>query len=453
MRIVVVGDVLLDVDLAGTAERLSPDGPVPVVDVSTSSTRAGGAGLVARMLVDDGHEVTLVTVISQDERSRQLRDCLTGIRMITAASSAPTPVKSRLLAGGQVVARIDEGCRPAAVPEVSTEMVDALDRADAIIVADYGRQLTANSRLRLALERAGRRVPLVWDPHLSGAAPVRTTTVATPNASEAVALSGQRPGLPGDAAGAAALLRAQWHCAAVAVTLGSAGAVLDIGGADGPIVLPAPEVRVTDTCGAGDRLAASLAVALAEKVPLPVALAQAMNATSRYLAAGAVAALTFPPEQRADELAPDPVRIARETRTSGGVVVATGGCFDLIHAGHARSLAAARRLGDCLIVCLNSDDSTRRLKGPDRPIIAQEDRVDLLLALECVDAVLVFDEDTPERAIRQLRPDVWVKGGDYVAGELPEAAILTEWGGTAITVPYYPARSTSALASRLARVG
>ena len=146
------------------------------------------------------------------------------------------------------------------------------------------------------------------------------------------------------------------------------------------------------------------------------------------------------------------MQVVHDTRSVGGTVVATGGCFDLLHAGHARALSAARQLGDCLVVCLNSDDSVRRLKGSSRPIMDEADRVDLLLALECVDAVIVFDEDTPEAVIRRIEPDLWVKGGDYVVEELPEAALLAEWGGVAVTVPYYPGRSTTTLAGALSRV-
>lgn len=132
--------------------------------------------------------------------------------------------------------------------------------------------------------------------------------------------------------------------------------------------------------------------------------------------------------------------------------MATGGCFDLLHAGHARTLAAARSMGDCLIVCLNSDDSVRRLKGMHRPIVSMEDRAELLLALSCVDAVVVFDEDTPEACLDQLRPDIWVKGGDYEPDELPEASLVAAWGGRCVTVPFHPARSTSGLAEALAKV-
>ncbi|WP_174531508.1 D-glycero-beta-D-manno-heptose 1-phosphate adenylyltransferase, partial [Micromonospora maritima] len=144
---------------------------------------------------------------------------------------------------------------------------------------------------------------------------------------------------------------------------------------------------------------------------------------------------------------PDAARTAEElagtVRAGGGTVVATGGCFDILHAGHLATLRAARRLGDCLIVCLNSDRSVRGLKGPDRPVNPAEDRARLLAALDCVDAVVVFDEPTPHQVLARLRPDVWVKGGDYDAGELPEAELIRRWGGRVVTVPYLAGRSTT----------
>jgi D-beta-D-heptose 7-phosphate kinase/D-beta-D-heptose 1-phosphate adenosyltransferase len=126
-------------------------------------------------------------------------------------------------------------------------------------------------------------------------------------------------------------------------------------------------------------------------------------------------------------------------------VVATGGCFDLLHPGHVRTLQAARALGDCLVVCLNSDDSVRRLKGPRRPVVAQDDRAAVLLALGCVDAVEIFDEDTPSAVLARLRPDLWVKGGDYAVRDLPEAAVLASWGGRALVLPFLEGRSTTRL--------
>jgi rfaE bifunctional protein nucleotidyltransferase chain/domain len=140
--------------------------------------------------------------------------------------------------------------------------------------------------------------------------------------------------------------------------------------------------------------------------------------------------------------------VAARVRAAGGTVVATGGCFDLLHAGHVRLLDAARALGDCLIVCLNSDDSVRRLKGPDRPVVGEDDRAAVLAGLASVDAVAVFAEDDPRAVLRVLRPHVWVKGGDYALGDLPERSVLEGWGGRAVTVPYVAGRSTTRMIER-----
>ncbi|MDX6222843.1 MAG: D-beta-D-heptose 7-phosphate kinase / D-beta-D-heptose 1-phosphate adenosyltransferase, partial [Frankiales bacterium] len=153
---------------------------------------------------------------------------------------------------------------------------------------------------------------------------------------------------------------------------------------------------------------------------------------------------TPPPESGA--------QLAARVRRAGGTVVATGGCFDLLHAGHVASLTAARSLGDCLVVCLNSDASVRRLKGPMRPVVAQADRVRVLEALSCVDAVVVFDEDSPAGLLQLLKPDVWAKGGDYAGAVLPEASVLRGWGGQAVVLPYLEGRSTSSIVRALGNV-
>jgi rfaE bifunctional protein nucleotidyltransferase chain/domain len=137
------------------------------------------------------------------------------------------------------------------------------------------------------------------------------------------------------------------------------------------------------------------------------------------------------------------LRVADETRSRGGRVVAAGGCFDLLHAGHVSLLRAARALGDCLIVCLNSDMSVRRLKGPPRPLVSETDRADVLRELRCVDGVVTFEAPTPAGVLRQLRPDVFAKGGDYADADPPERAVLAEWGGEVVLLPYLEGRSTT----------
>jgi len=485
--IVVVGDALLDIDIEGETHRLTPDAPVPVLEVAQERRRAGGAGLVAAMLARDGAEVCLVTALSDDERAAQLRGCLAGVQVVAGASHAPTPVKIRIGASAHPLShptphpmvRIDEGCETPPLPDVTEEMTDAIRAADAVLVSDYGRRLVEHPAIRLAVEESRAEV-VVWDPHRRGPEPVPGTTVVTPNAEEA-GVPRDGAGRP-DVAGTANLaerLRERWRCEAVAITLGARGALLvrgpEVPGAPargavdrtvpGPEttgrgicqLVPAPRIAACDPCGAGDRFASALASRLAAGRTTPEAVADAVTAASLFLESGGVRAL--PPlgdhgeVRRLDVPAGDALEVVRRTRERGGTVVATGGCFDLVHAGHARTLHAARALGDCLVVCLNSDASVRRLKGAERPILGEDDRRDLLLSMESVDAVAVFEEDGPDELLRRLEPDIWVKGGDYVAGDLPEASLVGSWGGVCVTVPYVPARSTTGLAAALQRVG
>jgi rfaE bifunctional protein nucleotidyltransferase chain/domain len=162
---------------------------------------------------------------------------------------------------------------------------------------------------------------------------------------------------------------------------------------------------------------------------------------------GGVASLDAATSAAALEL-PDADQVIARARAQDGLVVATGGCFDLLHAGHIQTLTAARTLGDCLIVCLNSDESVRRLKGDPRPLQSQQDRARVLAALRVVDAVVVFDEDTPMALLDRLRPDIWVKGGDYTSDQLPETDLVRQWGGEVVTVGYLGGRSTSRLLAR-----
>jgi rfaE bifunctional protein nucleotidyltransferase chain/domain/rfaE bifunctional protein kinase chain/domain len=460
MNIVVVGDVLLDVDVDGAATRLCPDAPVPVVEVSGTRYRAGGAGLVATMLAADGHRVVLVTVLGNDEPSTRLEGQLHGVTVAAGPSGAPTPVKTRVRADGHAIVRFDEGCKQAPVPAVTPAMLRALDSAAAIVVADYGRGLTSNTSLRAALARLADRIPIIWDPHPAGAAPVDGVAVVTPNWAEARAAAALlSPAAPAadSPGGLARTLMSLWRSNAVLVTQGKHGATLARSTGPTTLHITPPETRVVDPCGAGDRLAASLAAQLAAGRDLTESARVAVREATSFLAGGGVGALDGPPRRalghNTGRRGSDAAALVRRVRRAGGTVVATGGCFDLLHAGHARSLAAARALGDCLIVCLNSDSSVRRIKGASRPIISQLDRVELLLALECVNAVVVFDEDTPEKCLDMLRPDIWVKGGDYDVRQLPETSLVESWGGRCLTVPYHPARSTTHLADALARVG
>ncbi|MBE2320054.1 D-glycero-beta-D-manno-heptose 1-phosphate adenylyltransferase [Solirubrobacter sp. CPCC 204708] len=422
-RLIVIGDALLDRDLHGRAERLAPDAPVPVVDAIEPSARAGGAALAAMLAARTGVEVTLVTALGRDAAGEELRSLLKGIDVIDLGLHGATPEKIRVLAGGRPVVRLDRGgesrgCGP--LPD------GALDGADAILVSDYGRGVAAEPTVRAALSGD---VPVVWDPHPKGPEPVPGCILVTPNAKEATASAGHS-----DPEDAARTLVARWRAVAVAVTRGERGALMVSG--DGPaLAVPVTRVSSGDPCGAGDAFAATAASRIASGALPSEAVREAVEAASAFVAGEAEPA----------SYTGDAVAVAERVRAAGGTVVATGGCFDLLHAGHVRMLEQARALGDCLIVCLNSDASVSRLKGPDRPLVEQDDRAAVLKGLGCVDAVVIFDEDDPREAIKTIKPHVWAKGGDYAVAELPEAQTLAEWGGRAVIVPYVAGRSTTRL--------
>jgi D-beta-D-heptose 7-phosphate kinase/D-beta-D-heptose 1-phosphate adenosyltransferase len=424
MRLVVIGDALLDRDLRGRAERLAPDAPVPVIDAIEPTARPGGAALAASLAT--GVEVTLITALGADAAGEELRSLL-DLDVIDLGLHGATPEKIRVLAGGRPVVRLDRGgesrgCGP--LPP------GALDGADAILVSDYGRGVAAEPSVRAAL--AATDVPIVWDPHPKGPEPVPGCTLVTPNLKEAVAAANLKRDSPalGSAEAAGRVLADRWRAVAVAVTVGARGALV-VSGDGPPLAVPAPRVSAGDPCGAGDAFAATAASRIAAGALPSEAVHAAVQAASAFVAG------------EADT--PRGPEVAERVRAAGGTVVATGGCFDLLHAGHVRMLEQARALGDCLIVCLNSDASVARVKGADRPLVDQEDRAAVLRGLACVDAVVIFDEDTPSKALERIRPDVWAKGGDYAVSELPEAETLAEWGGRAVIVPYVAGRSTTRL--------
>jgi rfaE bifunctional protein nucleotidyltransferase chain/domain len=199
-----------------------------------------------------------------------------------------------------------------------------------------------------------------------------------------------------------------------------------------------------DPCGAGDRFAVAAALALADGADVKTAVADAVRAATDFIAAGGAVGVSRPAPvgARGSRTASGGVEALRRR---GGRLVATGGCFDLLHTGHIRLLHAARQLGDGLVVLLNSDGSVRALKGPSRPVMAAEDRARVLSALECVDEVIIFDERSPETVLERLRPDVWVKGGDYTEADLPEAEVVRRHGGEVVLLPTVAGYSSSNL--------
>ncbi|MGS0685825.1 PfkB family carbohydrate kinase [Nakamurella sp. GG22] len=487
-HVVVVGDVVLDRDLVGTAERLAPDAPVPVLDVSSLRETPGGAGLAALLAAGSGARVTLVAPIADDDGGARLRALLEPhVELIAVGHQGPTRRKTRVRSSGQSLLRIDDG-GPGRPTDLPVERIGrALATADAVLVADYGAGTTTDLRMRDLLTSAASRVRMVWDPHPKGGRPVRRATLVTPNLSEATAadraLNGADPSPGADSPpgtdpspGAdsppgtdssrggphrsahpdllALRLRAAWSADAVCVTAGSDGAFLATTDHESQF-LPAPIVRGGDSCGAGDRFAATAAVRLAFGDLTSEAAASGVRDASAWVADGGTGSFRMPDGPMAEQPVPDGIPtpdrldgLARRLRTGGRTLVATGGCFDIVHAGHVATLQAARRLGDALVVLINSDASVARLKGPERPLIEAADRARVLEAFDCVDAVVIFDDDDPRTALEQLRPDIWVKGGDYGGTELPEAATVQAGGGRVVFLPYLTGRSTTSIIER-----
>jgi D-beta-D-heptose 7-phosphate kinase/D-beta-D-heptose 1-phosphate adenosyltransferase len=448
-HLVVVGDALLDRDVEGRVERLAPDAPVPVVDEEARRSRPGGAGLAAALAAADGYRVTMITALAADPAGRELAALLdgAGVRLLDLGLDGATPEKVRVRAEGRSLLRIDRGHTAGVVGPITTDARDALGSADAVLVADYGRGVTAEPGLRAALADLAPRLPVVWDPHPRGSEPVPGVRLATPNRSEAAKAVSEVSGEDLHAVTRRArTLARRWRASGIAVTLDSGGALLVEGDTE-PFVVPAPEVS-GDPCGAGDRFASWAAGLLAEGTTLAEAVTGAVLAASSFVAAGGVARVSFASskeESPEEAVAGGAEEVVARVRACGGTVVATGGCFDLLHAGHVGMLQAARALGDCLVVCLNSDASARRIKGPDRPLVPEQDRAAVLEALGCVDGVVLFDEDTPEAVLERLRPDIFAKGGDYAISDLPEATLLEHWGGQAVILPYVEGRSTTRL--------
>jgi rfaE bifunctional protein nucleotidyltransferase chain/domain len=442
MRIAVVGDTMLDVDLAGDAEPLGPDAPAPVLSTRSTRRRPGAAGLVATLLADDGIEVELITALSDDARAEELKHMLAPwprrphgpISIHFTKLGAPTPVKTRMRAGDHLLLRLHEDTAPPEFPPHSNRgMRDALTGVDAVIVADYGGGIAADPGLRRTLSAIGVTVPIVWHPHPHGALPLTASAVVTPN--ELAARHAARAEADADPSDLAQALAAHWSVRAVAVTCGERGAVLHERGRH-THVIPTTAVPGVEAAGAGDRFATAVGVALASGSDTREAVESAVAATRRYLADGGVAGLDRPPPRPLDPPV-DVLDLTRAVRRHGGTVVATAGRFDSLDASHVRTLVAARALGDCLIVFIHGDASAGAVTGGSGlPLMSAADRRDLLMALACVDAVVVFDESDPRVALDRIRPDVFVKGDD--ADEVAEAPLVSRWGGRVVTVPFRP---------------
>ncbi|MBW3652605.1 MAG: D-glycero-beta-D-manno-heptose 1-phosphate adenylyltransferase [Actinobacteria bacterium] len=468
LRVLVVGDVILDAYLDGRASDLSREAPVPVVAVRGRTEAPGGAANVAVNLAALGADVRLISVVGRDDAGQRLLELVGGFGVdvagVVATEERSTVAKRRVLAEGQMLVRFDEGMLSPLAPhlegEVRSLLRDGVAAVDAVVVADYGSGVMTDGVIKaLAATRSPGSPPIVVDAKEPRRYRRARTFACTPNFEEARAALGGLAPAGGDRARAVGE-RAQRLLDVTGVDI--AAVTLD---RDGAVLLErdhAPHRIYTDpvpercSAGAGDTFTAAFALGLAAGGD-PAGAAEVAAAAAAVVVAKPGTATCSPAELRlrllpGGKLVPDAARLAIEGerhRREGRRVVFTNGCFDILHRGHIALLNAAKELGDVLVVALNADASVRRLKGPERPINSLADRVEVLAALSCVDHLVAFDEDRPEELLRALRPDVVVKGGDYSADTVPEAPLVRALGAELRILAQLPERSTTRIVERL----
>jgi D-beta-D-heptose 7-phosphate kinase/D-beta-D-heptose 1-phosphate adenosyltransferase len=460
VRVLVVGDVMLDRYFQGTVNRVSPEAPVPVVRVEREWASPGGAGHVAASLAGLGCQVALAGVVGADRTGHQLRESLVaagvGMLLLAQAPDSTTLTKARVLAAGHhQLLRLDHEPRPEqwalAAAELLRWVQPRVAEFDAIILSDYEKGALTRPVLQEILGEGRRlgRITLV-DPKKVDLTAYRGATLLTPNVAETGRAVGRALHTDEEYAEVAASLREQLDLEATLITRGAHGMT----GVDeqGPFHVRAKVRQVADVTGAGDTVVSVLAATLAQRVPLRLACELASEAAGlavsnpgTYVVRGeelrtAVSGLST--KVLSWQAARQQVELARK---QGKRIVFTNGCFDILHAGHLHNLEQSRRLGDFLVVGLNSDASVRGIKGPGRPVVVQGHRAALLAGLACVDAVVLFEETTPEELVRRLEPDVLVKGGDYDIANIAGGSFVRQRGGEVVTLPLVDGLSTTSI--------
>jgi D-beta-D-heptose 7-phosphate kinase/D-beta-D-heptose 1-phosphate adenosyltransferase len=463
--VLVAGDVMLDEYWFGPTSRISPEAPVPVVRVTGSEARAGGAANVAANLASLGARTWLTGIIGRDSNAKLLAGLMRD-QGITAdfveSAHRPTITKLRVLSRNQQLIRLDT--EDVFVPEDAIPLSGALERllprASICILSDYGKGSLARVSELIRICRS-RGVPVLVDPKGTEFTRYSGATVLTPNLAEFEAVAGPAE-TEADIAERGRALREELDLEALIVTLGERGmAVITAEGE--PAFLPARARQVFDVTGAGDTVIATLAAGLGAGLTLLDAAALANLAAGLVVGRIGVASVT-PSELR---LAlhehgqggrgllrrSDARQVAAEARGRGERIVMTNGCFDILHAGHVAYLEEAKQRGDRLLVAVNDDASVTRLKGPGRPINPLADRMAVLAGLASVDWVVPFSEDTPEALVRELLPDVLVKGGDYRPENIAGARAVLANGGAVEVLRFREGRSTTAIVEAVQRLG
>jgi D-beta-D-heptose 7-phosphate kinase / D-beta-D-heptose 1-phosphate adenosyltransferase len=470
VEVLVIGEAMLDRYLEGQSGRLAQEAPVPIVGVASTEEIPGGAANVAVNAAALGAKVRFVSVLGDDAEGDLVAEGLRRCGIETSLVAEPgrrTLCKSRVVADSQLLVRFDQGDTGPVEGPLEREVVDSITRhapdADVVIVSDYGYGvLTPGVVEALGAIQARHPRLLVVDAKDLAAYRGAGVTVAKPNYGQAARLLGETEVL-GERArteqmtAASPRLLELTGAQIVTVTLDADGALVFERERE-PYRTYARSTRLARAAGAGDTFVAGFALALAAGADTPSAAELASAAAAAVVAKEGTATCTAEELREglgstAKYLPDTPSLLDRleAHRRLGRRVVFTNGCFDLLHRGHVSYLSRAKMLGDVLVVGVNSDRGVRRLKGPRRPITPLEDRVEVLGGLSSVDHVVAFDEDTPVRLIRDIRPDVFVKGGDYTREMLPEAAVVEELGGAVRILPYVEDRSTTGIVERIRR--
>jgi len=471
--VVVIGDAMLDRYLFGSVSRISPEAPIPVLQASRTELRPGGAASVAAMVVGLEANVRLVSYVGDDRAGSSLTDLLDGIGVsckgLVRVPGRMTTLKTRMVAGGathrnkQQLVRVDEeDTAPYAAADetrLGGAFASVLDGAGCVIISDYAKGVISPAVAQSVIAQArAAGVPVVVDPKGTDYTRYAHCTVLTPNRGETFAATGIAPRdrESYEAAGRRLIEIAQSEAAVV--TLDKDGMALVQPGRPLDFVPTTPR-EVFDVTGAGDMVAATIGLALADGRTLHQAVELAniaagvevekigvMPVTRDEMIAALVGiqpapAGVFPLPELLAELAP--------LRAAGARIVFTNGCFDVLHAGHARFLNAARSKADLLVLGLNSDASVTRLKGPERPVNPQQDRAELLASLSAVDFVVLFEDDTPLELIRAIVPDVLVKGADWKDKGVVGQDVVEAAGGRVELIDLLVGRSTTNIVKRI----
>src|SRR4051794_29842828 len=463
-----VGDLMLDEFVYGEVSRISPEAPAPVIAVQRSETSIGGAGNVARNIASLGARCIFVGLVGEDEAGTRLRAALAQEKLIesvlVADPSRPTTQKVRFVSEhfSSHMLRADwETAQPASA-DIEQKLIDAilplLPRADIVLLSDYAKGVLTARVIRNVIDAAkklGKRV--IVDPKSANFAIYRGATLLTPNRKEFAEATRSRADSDRNIAAAAQDAMTLADCEAMLVTQSEHGMTLVVRNGEA-IHVPALPVRVSDVSGAGDTVAAVLALTLSANADWEAALRTANAAAAVAVSKKGTATVT-PAELRRKILPTASLAAEEKIVGTGGDLEThllqwrrqelrigfTNGCFDILHPGHVKVLTAARGACDRLIVGLNSDASVRRLKGEGRPVQDERARAEVLAALEAVDLVVLFEEDTPIKLIAQVRPSVLVKGGDYAREQVIGREIVEAQGGQVLLVDVLPGFSTSSL--------